>query len=183
MPKTNIARSVKDKEARLRELELRCLRYLERARWSGGLRCVRCSGDKITRLKPDNESAKPRIRYQCHSPRCRRQFSPTTGTIFERTHLPLFKWFYLLFLSKNKKTGLRLSEISYRLRIPYKTAHEMKRTLAVANPLLIERLAYPSHYVTRAIVESPTIRNENFRPKPEYNMPHIFEPVWEFFTA
>ena len=72
-----------------------CLDYIEKMRWPNGeIGCVHCGEigrvSTITRqTKGDNK--RTRI-FQCLA--CGKQFSATSGTIFNDTHLPLTKWFH-----------------------------------------------------------------------------------------
>ena len=86
--------------------EDKCLDYLEQMRWpNGDLCCIRCgvlNVSKITREAGKNK----RVRiYQCLEEGCRKQFSATSGTIFNDTHPPLTKWFMAIALICEAKKG------------------------------------------------------------------------------
>ncbi|TAM80263.1 MAG: hypothetical protein EPN47_16015 [Acidobacteria bacterium] len=85
----------------------------EEARWPEGTICPHC-GQRETaiRLEPRPESERP-VRpgvWQCNH--CRRQFTVTTGTIFEGSHLPLQKWLMAIHLMASSREGIS----AYRLR-------------------------------------------------------------------
>src|SRR5207253_2312888 len=69
----------------------KCRNYLEHLRWKDGIRCPKCSGDKVS-------SILKRDQYNCDTESCSYQFSVTAGTIFHDTHLPLTKWFLATYL-------------------------------------------------------------------------------------
>src|ERR1039457_3825751 len=84
-----------------------CNDYIEATRWPDGkITCLKCDSERATkfvkqagtreRLNPDTAEVeiKPvpaRILYVCLE--CQYQFSVTTATIFNDTHLDLDKWF------------------------------------------------------------------------------------------
>ena len=59
---------------------------------------------------------------------------PTVGTPMERTHLPLHKWFYAMYLFSTSRHGVAAKELERQLDIPYKTAwrmaHEIRKYMA-----------------------------------------------------
>ena len=56
--------------------------------WPEGPVCPKCGAtDRIYELK--GKTARPGLRKCGH---CRKQFTVTVGTIFERSHVPLHKW-------------------------------------------------------------------------------------------
>ena len=69
--------------------EERCRKYLEKLRWPDGKECPRCGGTTISRIWDRNQ-------VDCDS--CRYQFSVTAGTILHDSHLPLWKWFFAVYL-------------------------------------------------------------------------------------
>src|ERR1700730_14722767 len=63
--------------------------YLEGRLWPDGPKCIICkSGGRITTRKAGF--------YRCNA--CREDFTVRTGTIFERSHVPLHKWLYAMSL-------------------------------------------------------------------------------------
>src|SRR4051812_4641376 len=95
-----------------------CIAYLERMRWPEGVRCVVCGSNEISKFVTKETSRKrvskktgetvivpvpARHLYTCQEPTCKHQFSPTVGTIFHDTHLPLTTWFMAVALVCNAK--------------------------------------------------------------------------------
>lgn len=105
--------------------EAGCIEILIAKKWPNGFVCPRCAYTKCTRL-----SSRRLPLFECG--RCAYQASPLVGTIFERTHLPLLKWFQALelFLLPDGISALRLSQV---IQVTYKTAwlmlHKIRHTL------------------------------------------------------
>lgn len=62
-------------------------------------------------------------RFQCT--RCRKRISPTVGTVFERSHIPLTLWFHTMMVFSNAKSGISAKVIERDLEVTYKTAWRM----------------------------------------------------------
>jgi len=105
------------------QTEDQCLDYIEKMRWPNGeIGCVHCGEighiSKITRgTKGDNK--RTRI-YQCTA--CGKQFSATSGTIFNDSHLPLTKWFMAIALICEAKKGISACQLQRHLGVNYRTA-------------------------------------------------------------
>ena len=65
--------------------------------------------------------------YQCN--RCKRQTSPTAGTIFHATKLPLTLWFAAIHLIVTAKNGVSSVELGRRLGVKQPTAWSMKHKI------------------------------------------------------
>jgi transposase-like protein len=103
--------------------ELECVRYLEATIWPDSPRCPRCQSYErsggVIRLGENARIASAARLYLCKY--CRRQFSILTGTMFERTHLPLSKWFKAMHVVFNTP-GITVTELQAYLSTSYKTA-------------------------------------------------------------
>lgn len=105
--------------------EEQCLEYLEAKRWPNGVRCLTCGSKEISRItrtvtkKSDNKRAKL---YQCLEKTCKAQFSATTGTIFNGSHLSLDKWYMAIALIVDAKKGMSALQLSRHLQVNYRTA-------------------------------------------------------------
>jgi len=106
--------------------------HLAKIRWPEGPICVHCQSKKIYTLKVAGPSK--RVVLKCGT--CRKQFSATVGTIFERSHIPLNKWFMAFQLMASSKKGMSAHQLHRMLDITYKSAwflahrirHVMKQT-------------------------------------------------------
>jgi transposase-like protein len=98
-----------------------CLDLLEHLRWPDGVRCLKCGSEKLSRITRKSRNKNRRVRlFQCLS--CDYQFTPTTGTIFADSHLPLTKWFLAVGLMINAKKGLSAKQTQRDLGVGYQTA-------------------------------------------------------------
>ncbi len=95
--------------------EATCLRFLRRARWPNGIRCPRCQGRRIRRLRE-----RGKVEYRCR--RCDHHFSDISGTIFVKTRTPLSKWFLAIGLFK---IGISANALMVELGVSYKVAWGM----------------------------------------------------------
>lgn len=109
--------------------EDKCRAYLEALRWTDGIACPRCQSPKISRIVKRNQ-------YDCDA--CRYQFSVTAGTIFNDSHLPLWKWFLCVYLLCESKKGMSANQLKRTLGISYKTAwylcHRVRAAMKEVNP-------------------------------------------------
>src|SRR5260370_13479376 len=112
--------------------EAKCLDYLEHMRWPNGVACVHCgvmNVSTITRKAGKNKRA--RI-YQCLEKECGKQFSATSGTIFNDTHLPLTKWFLAIALICEAKKGMSAKRLERHLGVNYRTAWHLAHRIREA---------------------------------------------------
>ena len=90
-----------------------CRDYLEYLRWPDGVCCTRCGSCSVSEIST-------RDQFDCND--CRYRFSVTSGTIFDNTKLPLWKWFAAIFLMIEAKKGVSANQIKRTLGVTYKTA-------------------------------------------------------------
>ncbi len=75
--------------------------FFEQMRWERGGTCPVCGSENPRRMPP-------RL-YQCNG--CRRQFSVTSGTIFEDSKVPLWKWLRAIRLMCAPGKGVTATEL------------------------------------------------------------------------
>ena len=63
---------------------------------------------------------------------CRKQFSVTVGTVFERSHVSLHTWLYATHLLCSSKKGISSHQLSRMLGVSYKTAWFMSHRIREA---------------------------------------------------
>ena len=101
---------------------------LEASRWPDGPVCAHCGCQgKIAKL--ETKSVRPGL-YYCGD--CGKQFSVTVGTVFERSHVPLTKWWLAVHLLSSSKKGMSAHELHRILGVTYKTAWFMAHRIRVA---------------------------------------------------
>ena len=102
-----------------------CFEYIEKMRWPDSVvRCPQCGNDKISKVerKADSKNRRKWF-YLCLEKTCHNQFSPTAGTLFADSHLPLITWFHAIGLMLNAKKGLSARQLQRDLGLGgYKTA-------------------------------------------------------------
>jgi transposase-like protein len=100
--------------------------HLEEIVWPQGPVCPRCGAmDRITVVR----GARAGLR-RCGA--CDRQFTVTVGTLFERSKIPLHKWFQAAHLLASSKKGISAHQLHRTLQVQYKTAWFMEHRLREA---------------------------------------------------
>ena len=90
--------------------------YIEDRRWKGAPVCPYCEHDSaITARKGAREGY-----YRCRD--CNKEFTVRTGTIFERSHVPLNKWIYAIYLILRSRKGISSVQLGKELGIKQQTA-------------------------------------------------------------
>lgn len=110
--------------------EEQCRAALIRQRWPQGFQCPDCG-------HPGHCQLKRRDVLQCN--RCKRQVSPTSGTLFAETKLPLRIWFLAIYLLTQHKNGISALTLRRQLGVSYNTAWLLKHKLMQA---MVERDTY-----------------------------------------
>jgi len=106
--------------------------YLESRLWPNGPRCPVCaSGERITVRKGGY--------YRCAA--CREDFTVRTGTIFERSHVPLHKWVYAMYLLVTARKGISSMQLAKEIGVTQKTAWFMLHRLREACGTKLQKLA------------------------------------------
>jgi len=95
--------------------QAKCLKLLEKLRWGKVVKCTYCSSTKTKRQKSE------KTRHTCKN--CKRSFSVFVDTIFEDTRLPLPKWFVVITMMLNSKSGISSKEIQRNIGGSYKTSY------------------------------------------------------------
>jgi transposase-like protein len=106
--------------------ETAAIARLEAIVWPQGPFCPRCGGfDRITAVKGGRAGLR-----RCGP--CKREFTVTVGTIFERSHIKLHKWFQAAHLIGSSKKGFSAHQLHRTLKVTYKTAWFMEHRLREA---------------------------------------------------
>jgi transposase-like protein/predicted RNA-binding Zn-ribbon protein involved in translation (DUF1610 family) len=101
-----------------------CLEYLFKKNFGDDFACPRCGEvgkfRKLSKLPA----------YTCQ---CGEHIHPMAGTPFHRSHTPLQKWFYAMYLFTTTRHGIPAKELQRQLSVNYKTAwrmaHEIRKYL------------------------------------------------------
>jgi len=103
-----------------------CLEHLMRTRYGESLDCPKCGKHgKFHRIRRHPA-------YECAW--CGFEIFPMVGTPFHKSHTPLQKWFYAIYLFSNTRHGVSAKELQRQLSVTYKTAwrmgHEIRKYMA-----------------------------------------------------
>jgi transposase-like protein len=96
--------------------------YIEAVRFRHGLACVRCG---LIGVRRGGDGT-----FWCGL--CRRRFSATTGTLLERTHVPLGTWLAAAWQLTNTKSGVSAVSLSRSLDLRYETSWYLLHKLRAA---------------------------------------------------
>lgn len=87
--------------------------YLESRLWPDGAVCPACkASERVTTRKGGY--------YRCNA--CQIDFTIRTGTIFERSHVPLHKWLYAMYLLATARKGISSLQLAKEIGITQKSA-------------------------------------------------------------
>jgi len=103
--------------------EDQCLEYLIKKRWPDGFKCPHCGAGRSC-FKPSS------ARFECYD--CKKVTSPTAGTMFHKTRVPLRKWFWAIFLLATSKKCISALFLQKELRVSYPTAWSMLRKIRLS---------------------------------------------------
>lgn len=105
--------------------------YLESRLWPKGYTCPICfSQDRITPRKGGF--------YRCN--KCQLDFTIRTGTIFERSHIPLHKWIYAIYLITH--TNISSMQLAKEIDVQQKSAWFMIHRLRKAYGERLSKLQF-----------------------------------------
>ncbi|MEA2871847.1 MAG: hypothetical protein QOH67_1823 [Hyphomicrobiales bacterium] len=116
--------------------EISAREALEAVLWPDGPICRHCGNsdpDKIAKM--EGKSHRPGL-YYCNE--CHGQFTVTVGTVFERSKVPLTKWWMAAHMLNSGKNGCSAHEIHRTIGVTYKTAwfmmHRLREAMTELNP-------------------------------------------------
>lgn len=124
----NLTDPVFTNEAKARE-------HLEAIRWPDRKPvCVHCGGvDRVYRL--EGKAHRPGL-FHCND--CNGQFTVTTGSVMESSHVPLNKWVLAFRLMASSKKGISAHQMHRTIKVTYKTAwfmaHRIREAMRDENP-------------------------------------------------
>lgn len=97
--------------------------YLESRLWPNGPVCPVCGlSDRLTTRKGGF--------HRCN--KCQEDFTVRTGTIFERSHIPLHKWLFAMYLVVTSRKGISSIQLSKEIGVTQKSAWFMLHRLREA---------------------------------------------------
>jgi transposase-like protein len=135
--------------------------HLEAIRWPNGPVCVHCGGtERNSPLK--GKTTRPGL-YFCGD--CRKPFTVTVGTVFERSKIPLHKWLLAMQLVCSSKKGMSAHQLHRTLGVTYKTAWFMAHRIREA--MRVGALAVPFGGGGGVEVDETYIGKDPTKPRPK----------------
>lgn len=119
--------------------------HLESLRWANGVVCPHC-GVIGNSKKLEGKSTRKGV-YKCRD--CRKPFSVTVGTLFERSKIPLHKWMQAVYFLSSSKKGFSAHQLHRMLGVTYKSAWFMFHRIreAMREGTLGEQMGGPGRVV------------------------------------
>jgi transposase-like protein len=96
--------------------ETAAITHLEASRWPDEVNCPHCGSTAVRRMEGKTQAGY----YLCND--CREKFTCRTGTVMERSHIPVHKWLLAIHLLSSAKNGMSAHELHRLLGITYKSA-------------------------------------------------------------
>src|SRR5262249_44896529 len=90
--------------------------HLEKSRWPDAPFCPHCGSVEVTRMAGQTQAGY----FQCNA--CRDKFTCRTGTVMERSHIPVHKWLLAIHLMNASKKGMSAHQLHRMLGVTYKSA-------------------------------------------------------------
>jgi transposase-like protein len=109
--------------------ETAAFEHVEGVLWPEGPVCHHCgavgkhyrlTGVRTKPSKKNPEGVERHGLYKCST--CRGQFTVRMGTVFEESHIPLYKWLQAIHLMCSSKKGISAHQMHRTLEVTYKTA-------------------------------------------------------------
>ena len=101
--------------------------YLENQRWGDSPICPKC-GSVNNQYKQKRSGVEGY--FACYH--CKAVYTVRTGTVFERSHVPLDKWLYAMYLIVTARKGISSVQLSKELGVTQKTAWFMLQRIREA---------------------------------------------------
>ena len=112
--------------------ETAAIAHLEASRWPDGVNCPHCGSINIRRMEGKTQAGY----FQCND--CRDKFTCRTGTVMERSHIPVHKWLLAIHLLTASKKRMSAHQLHRMLGITYKSAwflcHRIREAMRDGNP-------------------------------------------------
>ena len=111
--------------------ERTAIEHFENRRWPDGVRCPDCGSDRTSRQR----------RYPFHQCKdCRKKFTFRTGTVFERSRIPMRKWLYAMYMLVTARKGISSRQLAKELGVSQKSAwfmlHRLREACDIKSPPL-----------------------------------------------
>ena len=112
--------------------EAAATKWFEGVMWQGERCCGHCGSVRTT------EASHAKMPYWCSD--CRSYFSVRTGTIMERSKIPLLKWAWAIYLNCTSLKGVAAMKLHRDIEVSYPTAwfmqHRIREAFAAEGPVV-----------------------------------------------
>jgi transposase-like protein len=112
--------------------ETAAIAHLEASRWPDQVSCPHCGSLNVHRMAGQTQAGY----FLCND--CRDKFTCRTGTVLERSHIPVHKWLFAIHLMSASKKGMSAHQLHRMLGITYKSAwflaHRIREAMIETNP-------------------------------------------------
>jgi transposase-like protein len=112
--------------------ETAAIAHLEASRWPNGVNCPHCGSVNVRRMGGETQAGM----FLCND--CRDKFTARTGTVMERSHIPVHKWLLAIHLLNSSKKGMSAHQMHRMLGITYKSAwflcHRIREAMRDGKP-------------------------------------------------
>jgi transposase-like protein len=96
--------------------ETAAIAHLEASRWPDEVNCPHCGSTNVHRMGGKTQAGM----FLCND--CRDKFTGRTGTVMERSKIPVHKWLLAIHLMSASKKGMSAHQLHRMLGITYKSA-------------------------------------------------------------
>jgi transposase-like protein len=96
--------------------EAKATAHIEAQRWNDEPVCPHCGSLAVRKMGGKTQAGM----FLCND--CRDKFTVRTGTVMERSHIPLHKWLLATHIMAASKKGMSASQMARMLGITYKSA-------------------------------------------------------------
>jgi len=103
-----------------------CIAHLEELRWSDEPHCPLCGSFNVARKNEGDRVG----RWNCHE--CNSSFNVLSGTIMQKTRIPLQQWFMAIGLMINAKKSLSAYQLARDVELTPQTARYVQRRIRAA---------------------------------------------------
>jgi len=100
-----------------------CVAHMEKTRWGDAPRCPHCGSKHVARKQENARIG----RWNCRG--CRSSFNVLSGTVFEKTRIPLQKWFLGIGLMGTARKSHSSHQLARDLDMNQKSAHFMQERI------------------------------------------------------
>src|SRR5580704_11881250 len=125
--------------------EAEARKWIEASRWPNEVNCPHCGSLNVMRMAGQTQAGY----FLCRD--CADKFTCRTGTLMERSHIPLHKWLLAMMLLSSSKKGMSAHQLHRMIGVTYKSAwflcHRIREAMNEASPATTGGLGGPEKIV------------------------------------